>query len=164
MKRKSGIHLFMALCLVLTACTGQLFRNYGRIDSNREVTNAFERYEVNPNVRYYISGSDVYPNAILGLHREHRLDPETLWKEVDMTPERMKEIVEHMRVKASELLQFQYGFEIMDNGGRPIGVWYSMLESRTFVQVKKDGIIRIDTPDLDTYRDLRRDGGDRSDN
>ena len=164
MKRNSGMYLFMALCLVLTACTGQFFRNYGRIDPSGEVTDAFERYEVNPDFRYYISGSDLYPNALMGLHREYRLDPETLWKEVEMTPERMKGIVEHMKIKASEFYQHQYGFEITDNGGRPIGVWYSILEARTFVQVKEDGIVRIDTPDLDTYRDLKRDGGDRSDN
>ena len=164
MKRKSGIYLLIALCLVLTACTGQLFRNYGKIDPSSEVTSAFERYEVNPNFHYYISGADLYPNALMGLDRRYRLDPETLWKEVEMTPERMKQIVEQMKIRAFGFYQHQYGFEITDNGGRPIGVWYSMLEARTFVQVKEDGIVRIDTPDLDTYRDLKRDGGDRSDN
>ena len=161
MRRSYGMHLLVALCLVLTACTGQIFRNYGRIDPNRKVTDAFERYEVNPDFRYYISGADLNPNALLGLHRGYRLDPETLWREVKMTPERMKGIVEGMRTKAFEFHQHQYGFEITDNGGRPIGVWYSILEARTFVQVKEDGIVRIDTPDLDTYNELRRDGGDR---
>jgi hypothetical protein len=160
MKRKSGMLLFVALCVALTACTGQIFRNYGGIDPNREVTNAFERYEVNPDFRYYVSGADLNPNAIMGLHREYRLDPETLWREVAMTPERMKGIVKGMRTKASELYQHQYGFEITDNGGRPIGVWYSILKARTFIQVKEDRIVRIDTPDLDTYDELSR-GGDR---
>jgi len=73
-KRNSGVYLFLALCVVLTACTGQLFRNYGRIDPNQAVTEAFERYEVNPNLRYYISGSDLFPNALMGLHREYRLE------------------------------------------------------------------------------------------
>jgi hypothetical protein len=88
-KRNSGVYLFLALCLALTACTGQIFRNYGRIDPNGKVTDAFERYEVNPDFRYYISGADLSPNALLGLHREYRLDPTTLWREVEMTPERM---------------------------------------------------------------------------
>jgi hypothetical protein len=154
----------IVLCLAVMACTGQLFRNYGRIDQSREVTAAFERYAVNPDFHYYISGADLHPNALMGLDRRYRLDPETLWREVEMTPERMKQIVDQMKVRAFEFYQHQYGFEITDDGGRPIGVWYSMLEARTFVQVKEDGIVRIDTPDLDTYRDLRRDGGDRSDN
>ncbi len=157
MKRNNGMYLFLALCLVLTACTGQLFRNYGRIDPNGKVTDAFERYEVNPDFRYYVSGADLNPNALMGLHRGYRLDPETLWREVEMTPERMKGIVEGMRTMASEFFQFQYGFEIKDNGGRPIGVWYSILEARTFVRMNEDGTVRIDTPDLETYEKLRRD-------
>ena len=157
MKRSNGMYLFVVLCLVLTACTGQIFRNYGRIDVNGKATDAFERYEVNPDFRYYISGADLNPNALLGLHRRYRLDPGTLWREVDMTPQRMKGIVEGMRTKASEFFQFQYGFEITDNQGRPIGVWYSILEARTFVRMNDDGTVRIDTPDLDTYEKLRQD-------
>ena len=151
------MYLFLAICLVLTACTGQIFRNYGRIDPNRAVTDAFERYEVNPAFRYYVSGADLNPNALMGLHSGFRLDPETLWREVSMTPERMKGIVEGMRTKASEFFQFQYGYEITDNGGRPIGVWYSILEARTFVRMNEDGTVRIDTPDLETYDKLRQD-------
>ena len=157
MKRNGGVYLFLALCLVLTACTGNFFRNYGRIDPNEKTTDAFERYEVNPDFRYYVSGADLYPNALMGLNRGYRLDPETLWREVEMTPERMKQIVEHMRTKAAEFFQFQYGYEITDNGGRPIGVWYSILEARTFIRMNEDGTVRIDTPDLETYEKLRRD-------
>ena len=157
MKRNSGVCLVIAVCLILTACAGQLFRNYGRIDSSRQATEAFERYEVNPNFRYYISGSNLFPNALMGLDRRYRLDPETLWKEVAMTPERMKGIVRHMQTKASEFLQYQHGFEIKDNEGRPIGVWYSILEARTSVRMNQDGTVRINTPELETYDKLRRD-------
>jgi len=156
-KKNKGLYLSIAFCLVLAACTGQLFRNYGRIEPKGEVTAAFERYEVNPNFRYYISGSDLYPNALIGLHREYRLAPETLWREVKMTPERMQGIVEQMQAKASEFLQHQYGFAIRDPSGRPIGVWYSILEARTFVRMNEDGTVRINTPDLETYDKLRRD-------
>lgn len=157
MKRNYGVYLVIVSCLALTACTGNLFRNYGRIDSSREVSEAFERYDVNPNFRYYISGSDLFPNALMGLDRKHRLDPQTLWREVAMTPERMKGIVENMKTKAGEFLQYQHGFEITDNEGRPIGVWYSILEARTFIRMNEDGTVRIDTPDLETYEKLRRD-------
>jgi hypothetical protein len=65
-------------CLVLTACSGQIFRNYGRIEPNGKVTDGFERYEINPEFHYYISGSDLFPNALMGLHKGYHLDPETL--------------------------------------------------------------------------------------
>ncbi len=68
-----------------------------------------------------------------------------------MTPEKMKEIVEGMNTKVYSQREFQKGFEILDNNGRPIGVWYSIMRARTFVNMKEDGTVRIDTPDLDTY-------------
>jgi hypothetical protein len=63
----------------------------------------------------------------------------------------MKAIVEGMNTKASTYHEFQKGFELLDNNGLPIGVWYSLAKAQTFVQIKEDGTVRIDTPDLDTY-------------
>ena len=67
-----------------------------------------------------------------------------------MTPEKMKEIVEGMNTKALTHREYQKGFELLDNNGRPIGVWYSLMRARTFVRMQEDGTVRIDTPDL-TY-------------
>jgi hypothetical protein len=142
--------LLVAVCLSALACTG-MFRNYGRFNPSDEVNQAFATYQVNKDFRYYISGADLYPNALLGLNRDYRLDPGTLWKEVQMTPEKMKEIVEHMNTKASQHLEFQKSFELLDNNGRPIGVWYSLAKARTSLRMQEDGTVRIDTPDLDTY-------------
>jgi hypothetical protein len=154
-KRNVRFYLLLAVCLSAVACTGTFFKNYGRINPNIETTRAFESYQVNADFRYYISGSDLYPNALMGLHRDYRLDPETLWKEVTMTPAKMKEIVEHMKTKADEFRLFQYGFEMSDDKGRPIGVWYSILTARTFLRMQENGTVRIDTPDLDTYEKMR---------
>lgn len=150
-KRKVGFYLLLAVCLGATACAGQSFRDYGRINPSNEATRAFEAYQINPSFRYYISGSDVYPNALMGLHRDYRLDPKTLWKEVTMTPAKMKGLVEDMKAKAAEYRLFQHGFEISDDKGRPIGVWYSILTARTVIRTQDDGTIRIDTPELETY-------------
>ena len=117
----------------------------------RSVSQAFATYQVNKDFRYYISGPDLNPNALMGLHRSYRLDPRSLWREVQMTPEKMKEIVEGMNTKVYSQHESQKGFEILDNNGRPIGVWYSIMRARTFVSMKEDGTVRIDTPDLDIY-------------
>ncbi len=154
-KRNARFYLLLAVCLSAVACTGTLFKNYGRIDANKEITRAFESYQVNADLRYYISGSDVYPNALMGLHRDYRLDPKTLWKEVTMTPTKMKEFVLHMKAKADEYGVYQYGFEMSDDKGRPIGVWYSILIARTFLRMQEDGTVRIDTPELDTYEKVK---------
>ena len=148
--------LLLMVGLNVIACAGGLFRAYGRINPSGEATLAFENHSVNPTYRYYISGSDVYPNALIGLSRDYRLDPETLWKEVQMTPKLMKEIVDHMKARASQLMQFPKGFNLVDDSGRVIGAWYSIITARTFVQMRTDGIVRIDTPAIDTYDRFER--------
>ena len=163
-RRIGRLSLILILCLGAAACSGSLFRNYGRINPHMEVTRAFEGYRVNIEFRYYVSGALHYPNALMGLHRDYRLDPAALWREVPgMTTARMKEIVDNMKTKASEHNLFQYGFEMSDNQGRPIGVWYSILWARTFLRINEDGTVRIDTPDLDVYDRLERDAVDADD-
>jgi hypothetical protein len=160
-RRNVGFCLMLMVGLTAIACAGGAFGNYGRIDPSGEATLAFERYSVDPTYRYYISGSDVYPNALIGLSRDYHLDPKTLWKEVEMTPKLMKELVDQMKARTSQLMQFPQGFNLVDDQGRVIGVWYSIITARTFVQMKKEGIVRIDTPDLDTYNKFEGDS-DRS--
>ena len=156
-KRIGRLSLVLVLCAGVAACAS-LFRNYGAINPSNEVTQAFEGYQVNSEFRYYVSGGLTYPNALMGLHKDYRLDPRTLWKEVrGMTTEKMQEIVDHMKTKASQRNMVQFGFEMSDNKGRPIGVWYSLLKARTFLRMNDDGTVRIDTPPLDTYESF---GGD----
>ena len=149
--------LLLLVGLTTIACAGMMVGTYGRIDPSREAALAFESHSVNPTYRYYISGSDVYPNALIGLSRDYHLDQETLWKAAEMTPKLMREIVDHMKARASQLMQFPQGFNLVDDKGRVIGVWYSIITARTFVQMKEDGIVRIDTPDIDTYDKFERD-------
>ena len=165
-RRRIGcLYLLLMLCLSVAACSGSLFRNYGRINPNGDVTQAFESYRVNNELRYYVSGAHLYPNALMGLNKDYQIDPSTLWREVSgMTTAKMKEIVDNMKTKASEHQMFQYGFEMSDNKGRPIGVWYSVLWARTLLRMNEDGTVRIDTPDLDTYERLERDSVMDSDN
>ena len=149
-RRSVPVCLLLAVCLSTLACTS-MFRNYGRFNPSDEVLQAFAIYQVNKDFRYYISGPDVNPTALMGLDRSHQLDPATTWREVQMTPEKMKEIVDGMNTKASTHHEFQKGFELLDNSGRPIGVWYSLIRARTSLQIKEDGTVRINTPDLETY-------------
>ena len=155
-RRNARFGLLLMSGLIIIACAGRLVGTYGQIDPSSEATHAFESYSVDPTCRYYISGSDVYPNALIGLSRDYHLDPETLWKEVQMNQKLMKEIVDNMKARASQLLQFPKGFSLVDDKGRVIGAWYSIITARTFVQMKQDGIVRIDTPDIDTYDRFER--------
>jgi len=140
----------LVILLGMISCSGSL-RNYGTINPSEEVTGDFERASVKTEWRYYVSGADLYPNAILGLRKDLQLDPGTLWKSVAMTPEKLKELVGDMRAKAFTLGQYLYGFELTTPQGAPIGAWYSMPTARTMVRLNEDGTVWIETPDIDTY-------------
>jgi hypothetical protein len=143
--------LLLLLGLNLTACSGSLFRNYGRILPSEEVDRDIEAGVVRPEIRYYTSGSDLYPNALIGLHRDYRLDRETLWKEVAMTSVKLREIIGFMKAKAYEFHQFPHGFDLLDTGGKKIGFWYSIFTARTFLRFEEDGTVMILTPALETF-------------
>lgn len=147
LRRNSRFYPILALCLCTVACSPSLFPNYGRITPDWEVTKAIEGYRVDPEMRYYISGADLKPAALMGLLKTYRLDPSTTWREVDMSPVKMREIVENMMDRVFIRKPSLRGFAMSDNSGRPIGVWYSTLEARTFLRMNEDGTVRIDTPD-----------------
>lgn len=144
------------MCILIiflsSGCTGSLFKNYGRITPDGNVTNAFEKYQVNPNYNYYISGSDVYPHAIIGLDKALTLEPD-LWKQIELTPKKLRELVQDMMSKVMALRWnlVLHGFAMFDYNGKQIGVWYSILGAITSLSMKDDHTVIIITPDIDTY-------------
>jgi hypothetical protein len=126
------------------------FKGYGTINPDQNVTRSFEAFQVNPNFYYYYSGSDMCPNALIGLDKKFKLEPD-LWKKMETTPKDFKDMIYQMQTKALTFRQSQHGFAILDDRGRQIGVWYSMLEATTSVKMKDDQTVLIYTPPLDTY-------------
>jgi hypothetical protein len=147
---------FYVMCILIVlpsvACTSSLFKNYGKITPDRDASKAFESYQINPNYNYYISGSDVYPNAIMGLDKAYKLESD-LWKQVDMTPQKLRELVIDMqnKVRSLDIRLALHGFAIFDDKGKQIGVWYSILAATTSLMMKDDRTVIIITPDIGTY-------------
>jgi hypothetical protein len=56
-----------------------------------------------------------------------------------------------MQSKALSIGQFQHGFAILDDKGRQIGVWYSILRAATTVKMTDDQTVMIYQPPLNTY-------------
>lgn len=147
LRRNSRFYPILALCLWTVACSPSMFSNYGRITPDWEVTKQVEGYQVNPEMRYYISGADLKPAALMGLLKPYRLDPSTTWREVDMSPVKMEEIIVNMMDRGFVRRPSLQGFEMQDSSGRPIGIWYSTLETQTFLRMNRDGTVWVDTPD-----------------
>ena len=145
-----------AILLALTGCAGlRVTANYGKIVPSGEVTHAFERYELNPNFNYFISGPELYPNALIALDRSYALEPD-LWKRMEFTPQTFRTLIIDMQSMAFRIRDFQHGFAILDDKGRPIGVWYSLLSAATWVKMAGDKTVVIATPDLQVYEKRER--------
>jgi hypothetical protein len=133
--------------IILTAATGksETTIGWGKIKTDEAVKKSFEKYEVKSSVNYYISGPDNYPTAILGLDKSYTLDT-NLWKKVELTPELLRSLVSNMQKSAGDYDQSQFGFLVLDNNGKQIGVWYSLITANTFVKIKEDKKVVIWQP------------------
>jgi hypothetical protein len=125
--------------------------HYGKIRPSRDVTTAYECFSVAPNLNYYISGSDTYPNAIIGIDKTWTLETD-LWKKKDLNSQSMKELVQNMRTKALEQNIMLHGFDIFDNRGRKLGDWFSIMGLNMTVEITGERRAIAYTPPIDTYR------------
>ncbi len=124
---------------------------YGKLKGSYEVTEAYRTFRVEPHMNYYTSEPDDAPNAIIGLYADWTLESD-LWKKRTLEPESMKALVEAMRQKALERSLSLHGFNMIDNGGRKIGTWFSVMGIQPTVRVKVDRHLILDTPPQDTYQ------------
>ncbi len=143
--------LFFLSCSIRDLKTQE---RYGEMKPSGEVTELFESYTVDTNLNYYISGSDVVPNAIMGVDKRYSLVSD-LWKKRDLTLDEMRSFVKNMQSRALEYGSMMHGFDILDDGGRDIGDWYSILSARTTVKMDGEDRVIIYTPPLETYEKFR---------
>lgn len=141
-------------------CTGALFKNYGSFQPSAIATENFEKFIVNNDYNYFLSGSDVYPVAIFGLKKDYIIDSdENLWKKIDQKQEVMSDLVSHMQTRLRDCCrQSPHGFDILDNNGNKIGEWYSMLDLIIAIKIKEDKKVVIyppsDTDNVKRYKDM----------
>ena len=148
MKIFSGA-LFVFVTASLVGCA-TLYKDYGKIEPNSEITYSIERYQVDPDLNYYISGSTSVPNAIIGVKKSFTLDSD-LWKKIEMTPDVIKNLVSNMQQRATGFSGRLQGFFLLDNKGRQLGIFYSLSDVNTFVKMKDEKTVIINTPPIDTF-------------
>ena len=132
--------------------SGRLRERYGALRASEIVTRSYEQHELNPDSTYYISGPDVYPRVVIGIDRRLMLDSD-LWKQRDFDPETFRETIRNMQSMALSTMQMLHGFEIVDQQGRRVGTWFSVLDVRTTIKMLKDNRVRVDTPPLPSVQD-----------
>lgn len=123
---------------------------YGKLHPSGETATAYESFQVNPGLNYYLSGSDLYPNALMGLDKDWILVSD-LWKKRDLSLESMKELIQGMQAKALENLAILHGFYILDHRDRKIGNWFSIPGLHVMVRITGENRVEISTPPGDIY-------------
>lgn len=150
----SGKHKTIIIVTVLSMAlffSGCVAGRYGEIRPDQQTTMDFDAFRIDPNMNYYYSGPDLFPNALIGLKKEYVLASD-LWKPIKPTPASFRDMILHMQEKARDYREFQHGFLMCDDKGKPIGVWYSILKARTFVKMGEDNKVVVYTPDLMLYQ------------
>jgi hypothetical protein len=133
------------LSVLILGCTSY----GGSIVPDGKVTRDFAAMQMAPGLNYYYSGPDAAPNAIVGLKRQYVIEPD-LWKRV--TDEKtFRDQIDGMQRMAEQIGTRQYGFTITDDKGADIGVFYSLLEGRTYVKMGPGNEVIVGQPDLLLY-------------
>ena len=147
--------ILLVIIFALSACAG----NYGRVQKDGKVDQIFTTYQVLDDHRYYISGPENLPEAILGVHQDYTLET-TQWTRVSLTEQQLKEWVDGLDFYFHDFPRYNpYGYVILDPSGRQVGIWYSIWDY-TPVIFKGDNVVQIYAPIMADPFDA---GGDDND-
>lgn len=138
------------LCLLLIAGTllpslaaSIINFRYGKLERSREVTRAFQSLDISGNFNYYTHGLGNIPYAIIGIDKNYTLR-QGLWQPVTLTPQKLRGWIRQMDILYDG---FQpYGFDILDDTGKAIGVWYSSKQWTTVI-LEGDNQVAVFTPE-----------------
>lgn len=111
--------------------------HYGKLRRSTEVTQSFESYEIFPNHKYYYTGLENRPYAIVALQQDYAIGSR-FWNEFDSDPQKLKRLVDAIYEDRDYV--YPYGAYLLDPDGKPVGMWYS---SVSIVGVAVDQTNRI---------------------
>lgn len=130
----------IAALLALSAFAGCSGR-HGSLRFDNGVTRTFEAAQVLPGHRYYTTGSETDPAAIVALREDRPL--RGAWREIAATPELLKKLGDTMR---GTRLVGPDGAIIVDDRGERIGVWYSYRQYPAPPRLLDDGSVELNPP------------------
>lgn len=125
--------------IVIMVLGGCSMANYGQLKSDKEITQAFENYQILPNLKYYYRGTYSRPIAIVGIKENYKLDS-NLWVKIDPNSKDFRALIEKVSLQGSGSGASPWGFSILDPSGREVGIWYSAIRAAA-VEIKDNGQI-----------------------
>jgi len=131
-----AIILFFTVPIALISCS---MSNYGKLKSTPEVTRAFKVYQILPGHKYYYRGTYSQPVVIVGINKNYELNSK-LWVGIDPKSKDFRKLIDKVSLQGSGSTTDPWGFTILDNSGRDVGVWYSAIRAAA-VEINENGQI-----------------------
>ena len=131
-----AVVLFFMFLTILGGCA---MSNYGRLESNSDITRAFETYQIMPDHTYYYRGTFSRPFVIVGINKNFELNSK-LWVEIDPQSKDFRTLIDRVSLQGSGSTTRPWGFRILDHSGSAVGVWYSAIRAAA-VEVNENGQI-----------------------
>jgi hypothetical protein len=125
-----------AFAIVIPVMLASCAYNYGSLQKSPDITRAFESYQMLEGYRYYYSGRQNKPSAIIGVHSDYSFSSE-FWTEIELTPSAFKKAVRRLYPLYSSP---PYGAYIIDPNGKRAGIWFSSIN---FATIKLEGDNRL---------------------
>ena len=139
----------LALVMVVLIFAGCSTPVSGRLQNSPEVTEQFKSSQILPNHKYYVSGFQRIPYAIIAIDNNYELRIR-YWKPLDIDSAALNQLVYRMEHVYSLNPR---GAWILDQDGSRVGAWYSS-QFHTKVKRDKEGRIVVATPDPPDLRGI----------
>lgn len=133
----TAVALAWSLSLVCAGCSGR----YGSIRLDARVARDLSAARVLPGHRYYTTGSELGPAAIVAMREDRSL--RGAWREIAATPALLAKLSAEMQ---GTRLAPPDGAVILDDRGERIGIWFSYLSFPPPPKLLDDGGVELATP------------------
>jgi len=120
-----SIIIFSTILFTLSGCT---MSKYGKLESNRDITQSFETYQVLPEHKYYYRGASSKPTVIVGINDNYELNL-PMWLPIDTESDNFRRLIDIVSLQGMGNNIRPWGFNIIDNNGDYVGVWYSAIRN-----------------------------------
>jgi hypothetical protein len=145
-------HIFGLPAVILVVLMVGCASDYGRLNKSPEIVNAFKNYEMVDSYRYFYSGRENKPSAIIGIRPEFKFESR-FWTEIPGDAQAFRRQVERLYPMDSAV---EFGAYIVTPDGRRAGVWFSEMSS-TVIKLDGDRLI-VYSPENMT-EEVRGNGG-----
>lgn len=147
---QNNVFLFLSI-FVLCGCVSMI-HGFGTVVPDQIAERNFEAFQIDPDMNYYFSGSDVYPTVIMGLKKQYVLDND-LWRPIEPNPKVFKDLIADMQFKASIVGQLQRGFVLKSPDGQTLGACYCPFTVRINLKMGEGNKVVVYTPDVYPYEE-----------